>query len=168
MQNNIYCWKIEDYSLDSVARVMESKGSQIFLLSAGISHSYRIMNLEPFYFLFLLKNIKLCNFIGVDFLLALTFHMWRAYRSNFPQLKKKIVRFYIPHRSSSANYWSYWSVHKLWWWHKIFFVVLDCKARYIILILTGVIYMEPRGSLKSNKNNKQETEGKVSGVVCQW
>lgn len=52
MQNNIYCWKIEDYSLDSVARVMESKGSQIFLLSAGFSHSYRIMNLEPFYFYF--------------------------------------------------------------------------------------------------------------------
>lgn len=39
----MYCWKIVDYSLDSVARVMESKVSQIFLLSAGYSYSYRII-----------------------------------------------------------------------------------------------------------------------------
>lgn len=39
----MYCWKIVDYSLDSVASMMESNVSQIFLLLAGYSHSFTII-----------------------------------------------------------------------------------------------------------------------------
>lgn len=72
MLNNIYCWKIMDYSMDSVARVVESKDSKFFFSQQAIlipTESFCLDAIvEAFLFLLVLKNIKLYNFIGVDFL----------------------------------------------------------------------------------------------------